>query len=62
MTYNELAQVFETKNPKTNKLYTPKDVNVFRISALGTGMLQDGVFVRGDWITNKANQATAVHF
>jgi NitT/TauT family transport system substrate-binding protein len=62
MTYNELAQVFETKNPKTGKLYTPKDVNVFKYSALGTGMLQDGIFVRGDWIKSKANQATAVKF
>ena len=25
-------------------------------------MLQDGVFVRGDWIKSKANQATAVKF
>ena len=25
-------------------------------------MLQDGVFVRGDWIKDKANQATAVKF
>ena len=25
-------------------------------------MLQDGIFVRGDWIKDKANQATAVKF
>src|SRR3989449_2257898 len=57
MTYNELAQVLETKNPKTGKLYQLSDLNVFKMSALGTGMLQDGVFVRGDWIKSKANQA-----
>jgi NitT/TauT family transport system substrate-binding protein len=62
MTYNELAQVLETKNPDTGKLYTMNDLNVFKYSALGTGMLQDGIFVRGDWIKNKANQATAVKF
>jgi NitT/TauT family transport system substrate-binding protein len=62
MTYNELAQVLETKNPKTGKLYTLKDLNVFKYSNLGTGMLQDGIFVRGDWIKSKANQATAVAF
>jgi len=62
MTYNELAQVLETKNPDTGKLYTLKDLNVFKYSALGTGMLQDGIFVRGDWIKDTANQATAVKF
>jgi NitT/TauT family transport system substrate-binding protein len=62
MTYNELAQVLETKNPDTGKLYTLKDLNVFKYSDLGTGMLQDGIFVRGDWIKDKKNQATAVKF
>jgi NitT/TauT family transport system substrate-binding protein len=62
MTYNELAQVLEAKNPKTGKLYTLKDLNVFKYNDLGTGMLQDGVFVRGDWIKDKANQDTAVKF
>ena len=62
MTYNELAQVLETKNPDTGKLYTMNDLNVFKYSDLGTGMLQDGIFVRGDWIKSKANQATAVKF
>ncbi|MGH3126628.1 MAG: ABC transporter substrate-binding protein [Gaiellaceae bacterium] len=62
MTYNELAQVLEVKNPKTGKLYTLKDLNVFKYSDLGTGMLQDGVIVRGDWISEAENQATAVKF
>ncbi|MCZ7588897.1 MAG: ABC transporter substrate-binding protein [Gaiella sp.] len=64
MTYNELAQVLETKNPKTGKLYTMKDLNVFMMSdpKVGTGMLEDNLFVRGDWIAEKANQATAVKF
>ena len=62
MTYNELAQVLETKNPDTGKLYKLSDLNVFKMSALGTGMLQDGLFVKGDWIEDPANQATAVKF
>jgi NitT/TauT family transport system substrate-binding protein len=62
MTYNELAQVLETKNPKTGKLYTPSDLNVITMEDAGTGMLEDGVFVRGDWIKNKDNQATAKKF
>ncbi len=64
MTYNELAQVLESKNPKTGKLYTLKDLNVFRMAdpKVGTGMLEDNVFVRQDWLADKANQATAVKF
>jgi NitT/TauT family transport system substrate-binding protein len=62
MTYNELAQVLETKNPDTGKLYTLKDLRVYKYNDLGTGMLQDGIFVRGDWIKDAANQATAVKF
>ena len=62
MTYNELAQVLETKNPDTGKLYTLKDLNVITMEKAGTAMLEDGVFVRGDWIKNKDNQATAKKF
>jgi len=62
MTYNELAQVLETTNPATGKLYQLSDLNVFKMSALGVGMLQDGIFVKGDWIADKANQATAIKF
>ena len=62
MTYNELAQVLETKNPATGQLYKLSDLNVFKMSALGTGMLQDGVFVKGDYLKSKSNQATAVKF
>ena len=62
MTYNELAQVLETKNPATGKLYQLSDLKVFKMSELGTGMLQDGLFVKGSWIKDPANQATAVKF
>ena len=50
MTYNELAQVLETENPKTGKLYQLSDLNVIKLADVGTGMLEDGIFVRGDWI------------
>jgi NitT/TauT family transport system substrate-binding protein len=64
MTYNELAQVLETKNPATGKLYTLNDLNVFKMASpsVGTGMLEDNVFVRGDWLKDPANQKTAVAF
>jgi NitT/TauT family transport system substrate-binding protein len=62
MTYNELAQVLETKNPKTGKLYQPSDLNVIKMNDAGTGMLEDGIFVRGDWIKDKDHQKTAKKF
>ena len=62
MTYNELAQVLETKNPATGQLYKPSDLNIISMESVGTGMLEDGIFVRGDWISNKDNQETAKKF
>ena len=53
MTYNELAQVLGTKNPDTGQLYQISDLNVMKMSDLGTGALEDGVFVRGDWIEER---------
>ncbi len=32
------------------------------MSGLGTGMLQDGIFVSGDWIKDAANQDNAAQF
>jgi NitT/TauT family transport system substrate-binding protein len=62
MTYNELAQVLETKDPETDQLYTIDQLNVMKMSDLGTGALEDGVFVREDWIGDEANQETAQKF
>jgi NitT/TauT family transport system substrate-binding protein len=62
MTYNELAQVLETKNPKSGKLYKLSDLNVIKMSNIGTGMLEDGVFTTESWIKDKKNQDTAKKF
>jgi len=62
MTYNELAQVLEVENPDTGELYTEDELNVFKMSDLGTGAMEDGVFVRGDWIADEANQDVAKRF
>jgi len=62
MTYNELAQVLETKNPKTGKLYTLGDLNVLKMEDQGTGMLEDGVFTTGKWISDKDHQDVAKRF
>jgi NitT/TauT family transport system substrate-binding protein len=66
MTYNELAQVLESKNPKTGKLYTLSDLNVISMEnasrGAGTSMLEDEIFVRDDWIKDRKNQAIAKKF
>ncbi len=62
MTYNELAQVLETKNPDSGELYALDELNVMKMSDLGTGALEDGIFVREDWIADEANQDIATRF
>jgi NitT/TauT family transport system substrate-binding protein len=62
MTYNELAQVLETKNPKTGKLTKLSDLNVIKMQDVGTGMLEDGLFTTDKWISDKSHQAIAKKF
>jgi NitT/TauT family transport system substrate-binding protein len=62
MTYNELAQVLETKNPKTGKLTKLSELNVIKMQNIGTGMLEDGIFTTESWIKSKSNQAIAKKF
>jgi NitT/TauT family transport system substrate-binding protein len=58
MTYNELAQVLESKNPKTGKLYTLADLNVFPLQKEGTSMLEDGLFADQSWVSAHRDVAT----
>jgi NitT/TauT family transport system substrate-binding protein len=62
MTYNELAQVLAQTNPETGEQYTLNDLNVLSMEEAGTAMLEDGIFVRGDWIEEEANQDVATRF
>ena len=62
MTYNELAQVLESENPETGELYTLDDLNVLKMSDLGTGALEDGIFVREDWLQDEKNQDITKRF
>jgi NitT/TauT family transport system substrate-binding protein len=62
MTYNELAQVLESKNPKTGKPVKLSELNVIKMSKIGTGMLEDGVFTTESWIKDKSHQAIAKKF
>jgi NitT/TauT family transport system substrate-binding protein len=58
MTYNELAQVLESPNPKTGKLYTLNDLNVFPLQKEGTSMLEDGLFAKESWVSSHRDVAT----
>lgn len=44
MTYNELAQLFETVNPATGKLYTEADVDIVSYEDTAGAMLQDAIW------------------
>ncbi len=59
MTYNELAQVLETKDPKTGKLYSLNDLNVLKMQNVGTGMLEDNLFSTASYLKSKAHQQIA---
>jgi NitT/TauT family transport system substrate-binding protein len=62
MTYNEYAQVLETKNPKTGQLFTAADLNVIKWEDQGTSMLQDAIFTSEAWLAKSGNEDVAVKF
>ena len=63
MTYNELAQVLETKNPKTGKLYTLTDLNVFKMAERrAPGCSRTTSSRRSKWLSSPTNQDTLVKF
>ncbi len=62
MTYNDLALVLESKNPKTGKLYTLSDLNVLKMQAQGTGTLEDGIFASGAYLKDPKHVAIATRF
>jgi NitT/TauT family transport system substrate-binding protein len=62
MTYNELAQVLESKNPKTGKLFKLSDLNVIPFQKVGTGMLEDGMFATASYLKSAANRRIATKF
>ncbi len=63
MTYNEYAQVLESVNPTTGKLYTPADLNVINWNDQGTAMLQDAIWADANKLaSDKAYQDETVKF
>ncbi|CAN5348435.1 ABC transporter substrate-binding protein [soil metagenome] len=63
MTYNEYAQILETVNPATGKLFQPSELNVINWNDEGTAMLQDAIWANTDKLKNDPTyQATTVKF
>ncbi|MCU1508058.1 MAG: transporter substrate-binding protein [Glaciihabitans sp.] len=62
MTYNEYAQVLETTNPATGKLYTADDLNVINWNDQGTAMLQDAIWADSTKLNDKAYADQTVKF
>ena len=57
MTYNEYAQVLETVNPSTGKLYQPDELNVINWNDEGTAMLQDAIWADADKLASDKTYA-----
>jgi len=63
MTYNEYAQVLETVNPATGKLFQPSDLNVINWNDEGTAMLQDAIWANADKLaSDKTYAANTIKF
>jgi NitT/TauT family transport system substrate-binding protein len=63
MTYNEMAQVLETvAEDGTFPVYTLDNLNVLDFNEYGTAMLEDGIFVRADWLAEEGNEELAIKF
>ncbi len=60
MIYNEYAQVLEQVDPVTGEfLFTEDDLYVIDFNDVGTAMLQDHIFVDGDWLADNEDVALA---
>lgn len=62
MTYNELALLLETVNPKTGKLYTLDDLNVIYYEDTEGAMLQDAIWADTERLDDPAYADAAVRF
>jgi NitT/TauT family transport system substrate-binding protein len=61
MTYDELAQVLETKNP-SGKLYPLKSLNVIKLQNVGAGVLEDNIFASAKYLKSAAHRGVAQRF
>jgi NitT/TauT family transport system substrate-binding protein len=62
MTYNEYAQILETVNPATGKLYQPEDFDVVSYEDTDGAMLQDAIWADTARLDDPAYADAAVRF
>ncbi|MET9212804.1 MULTISPECIES: ABC transporter substrate-binding protein [unclassified Nocardia] len=62
MSYNEYAQLLETKNPATGKLYTAEDFTTIDWNAEGVAMLQDALWANTEKLKDPKYQEQTVKF
>ncbi|MFC9439747.1 ABC transporter substrate-binding protein [Nocardia sp. NPDC057030] len=62
MSYNEYAQLLETKNPATGKLYTADDFATIDWNAEGVAMLQDAIWANTEKLKDAKYQEQTVKF
>jgi NitT/TauT family transport system substrate-binding protein len=62
MTYNEYAQLLETTNPATGKLYVPDDFNVLSPNDYNASMLEDGIYAMTDKLSDPTFAKTTEAF
>ncbi|GAB4586602.1 ABC transporter substrate-binding protein [Nocardia sp. IFM 10818] len=62
MSYNEYAQLLETKNPATGKLYTPEDFTTIDWNDQGVAMLQDAIWANSEKLNDSGYADRTVKF
>ncbi|MBL1073875.1 ABC transporter substrate-binding protein [Nocardia sp. 2] len=62
MSYNEYAQLLETKNPATGKLYTTDDFTTIDWNDQGVAMLQDAIWANTEKLRDSAYADRTVKF
>ncbi|MFD6163188.1 ABC transporter substrate-binding protein [Nocardia sp. NPDC060256] len=62
MSYNEYAQLLETKNPATGKLYTADDFTTIDWNSEGVAMLQDAIWANSEKLKDAKYQDQTVKF
>ncbi|MFC6012177.1 ABC transporter substrate-binding protein [Nocardia lasii] len=62
MSYNEYAQLLETKNPATGELYTADDFTTIDWNDEGVAMLQDALWANTEKLKDSAYQDQTVKF
>ncbi|UKA64571.1 ABC transporter substrate-binding protein [Arthrobacter sp. FW306-04-A] len=61
-TYNEYAQLLETVNPKTGKLFQPSDFSVLNLNDFGYQTLEDAIYSRDSWLADPKHKDAATRF